>query len=167
MSSGSTGNEFERPKNPPPPLFTGEAEDDFVKQINDEISERVIGEKLLYYPIDVNNTNFHPVYGEAIEKNFLAPVRVQALVEFHGKETVYDEDVHFDEKIEITAHFHKRRITEDQELYVEAGDFIRYGEQFYEIHTTEEPRRIFGRIDNQLEIAAHCLKAREGVFEGQ
>ena len=80
-------NEWEQPASPPPPLFLGEKEKNLVKQINDEIIERVVGQQVLYFPIDIEHTNYHPIYGEAVEKNFLHPVRVFALVEYDGIET--------------------------------------------------------------------------------
>ena len=73
-------NEWSQPADPPPPLFFGEKERDLVKQINDELIEHVIGQQVLYYPIDLQATKFHSVYGEAIEKTFLPPVRVYVLV---------------------------------------------------------------------------------------
>ena len=66
----SDDNKWNRPDSPPPPLFLGKKERDLVKQVNDELIERVIGQDILYYPISVEHTNFHPIYGEAIEKNF-------------------------------------------------------------------------------------------------
>ena len=39
-------NKWSQPANPPPPLFVGKAERNFVKQINDEIIEKIIGEQL-------------------------------------------------------------------------------------------------------------------------
>ena len=35
---------WSQPDNPPPPLFTGQKEKDLVKQVNDELIERVIGQ---------------------------------------------------------------------------------------------------------------------------
>ena len=75
-------NKWSQPDAPPPPLFTGKKERDLVKQVNDELIERVIGQQVLYYPISLLHTNFHPLYGEAIKKTFLPPIRVYALVEF-------------------------------------------------------------------------------------
>ena len=69
-------NEWSQPAAPPPPLFTGKKERDLVKQVNDELIERVIGQQVVYYPISVEHTNFHPLYGEAIKKTFLRPIRV-------------------------------------------------------------------------------------------
>ena len=34
-------NEWEKPKSPPPPLFLGEKERDLVKQVNDELIEKL------------------------------------------------------------------------------------------------------------------------------
>ena len=79
-------NEWTQPDAPPPPLFLGEKERDFVKQVNDELIERIVGQGIFYYPISMEHTNFHPLYGEAIEKTFLPPVRVYALVEWEGQE---------------------------------------------------------------------------------
>ena len=73
-------NRWEQPESPPPPLFVGEKERDLIKQVNDELIERVVGQQVAYYAIDEKTTNFHPLYGEAIEKTFLPPIRVYALI---------------------------------------------------------------------------------------
>ena len=78
---------WSQPSNPPPPLFVGKKERDLVKQVNDELIERVIGQQVVYYPISLQHTNFHFLYGEAIQKSFLPPVRVYALVEWEGEQT--------------------------------------------------------------------------------
>ena len=73
-------NEWKKPPAAPPPLFLGKKERDLVKQINDELIEKIIGQQILYYSIDMKSTNFHELYGEAIEKTFLPPIRVYALI---------------------------------------------------------------------------------------
>ena len=37
-------NKWNRPAQPPPPLFFNEKERDLVKQVNDELIERVVGQ---------------------------------------------------------------------------------------------------------------------------
>ena len=160
------GNEWEQPASPPPPLFLGKKERDLVKQVNDELIERVIGQTIAYYPIDIERTNFHDLYGEALTKTFLPPVRVNALVEFDGITTKYSSNIGLDKEASITIHFHKRRLTEDQDLYVREGDFVLYGDILYEIVTLSEPKQLFGQIDHKLEISAKCIRAREGLFDG-
>ena len=158
-------NKWSKPASPPPPLFLGEKERNLVKQVNDEIIERVIGQQVLYFPIDIARTNFHPVYGEAIEKSFLHPVRVYALVEYGGLETSYLDNIGMDKKEGITVNFHRRRLTEDQDLFVREGDFILYGERYYEIIKLSSSRRLFGQVDQKFEISALCKRARKGLFD--
>ena len=160
-------NDWSQPKNPPPPLFTGKKERDFVKQVSDELIERVIGQQILYYPLDIERTNYHSLYGEAIEKNFMAPVRVYALIEWEGITTQYAESVGIDKVTGITVHFHKRRLTEDQDLFVREGDFVLHGNSYYEIVTLSEPKLMFGQIDHKVEISAKCIRAREGRFNAK
>jgi len=159
-------NEWSRPKNPPPPLFFGEKERNLVKQVNDELIENVIGQQILYYPIDLERTDFHRLYGEAIEKTYLPPVRVYALVEFTDYSTDYMEGAGIDKTWEINIHFHRRRLTADQDLYVREGDFVLYGEAFYEIVQLKEAKELFGQADRRIEISAQCIRAREGLFDG-
>ena len=64
----------------------------------------------------------------------------------------------------ISVAFHKRRLTEDQDLFVREGDFIQHGEHMYEILTLEEPKWLFGQTESRFEIAASCVRAREGLF---
>lgn len=154
-----------QPEAPPPPLFLGEKERDFVKQINDEVIERVVGQTITYYPMSREHTNYN-LYGEAVQKTFLSPVKVLALVEWEGSKTetkVYG----IDRVTNITVKFHRRRLTEDQDLYVREGDFVLYGDTFYEIVTLAEPKLLFGQIDYKFEVIAKCIKARESVFNAK
>ena len=157
-------NKWKKPEAPPSPMFFGEKERNLVKQVNDEIIERVVGQQVLYFPIDIDHTNFHPLYGEAIEKTFLPPVRVYALVEYGGVETMHLDNVALDKKTSLKVHFHKRRLTEDQDLFVREGDFVRYGEIYYEIVKTNEPTHLFGQPEYRFEVTADCIRARDGVF---
>ena len=98
-------DEWKRPDAPPPPLFLGKKERDLVKQVNDEIIERVVGQQILYFPIDIEHTDYHSLYGEAIEKTFLHPVRVYALVEYQGIETQDMDNFALDKMTNIKVNF--------------------------------------------------------------
>ena len=158
-------NEWEKPAAPPPPLFLGKKERDLVKQVNDELIEKVIGQQILYYPIDMQNTDFHDLYGEAVEKTFLPPIRVYALVKFDDESTNYMNSVGIDRMSQITVQFHKRRLEEDQDIYVREGDFVLYGDIYYEITKLSQPRKLFGQVEQTFEIAAICKRARKGLFD--
>ena len=158
-------NKWKKLEQPPPPLFLGEKERNLVKQINDEIIERVVGQQVLYFAIDIDYTNFHPLYGEAIEKTFLPPIRVHALVEYQGIESTYSNNIGVDKLTKINVKFHKRRLTEDQDL--REGDFVRYGEIYYEIVKLIEPKLLFGQPEHRFEIQADCIRARDGLFNAE
>jgi hypothetical protein len=157
--------EWKKPVQPPPPLFLGKKERDLVKQVNDELIEKVIGQQVLYYPIDLETTKFHELYGEAIDKTYLPPVRVYALVEFTDFSTTYLESAGIDKSWEINIHFHKRRLEEDQDLYVREGDFVLYGDNYYEIVKLSENKQLFGQVNNIFEISAICKRSRKGLFD--
>ena len=157
--------EWSKPPAPPPPLFLGKKERDLVKQVNDELIEKVIGQQILYYSIDMQTTDFHDLYGEAIEKTYLPPVRVFALVEFTDFSTEYLASGGIDKTWEINVHFHKRRIEEDQDIYVREGDFVLYSDNYYEIVKLVEPKLLFGQIEHSFEISARCRRARKGLFD--
>ena len=158
-------DEWERPAQPPPPLFLGKKERDLVKQVNDELLEKVIGQQVLYYPIDLETTDFHDLYGEAPVKTFLPPVRIYVLVEFEDEATSYLPNMAVDADSTITVFFHKRRLTEDQDLFAREGDFILYGKIYYEIVKLSEPRKLFGQVGHSFEIAGTCRRARRGLFD--
>tara|TARA_R110000824_G_scaffold197409_1_gene380816 strand:- start:1134 stop:1619 length:486 start_codon:yes stop_codon:yes gene_type:complete len=159
-------NEWSQPTQPPSPLFLGEKERNLVKQVNDELIERVVGQGIFYYPISIEHSNFHSVYGESIKKTFLPPLRVYALIMWEGIETQTTK-LGIDKRSSIVIHFHKRRLTEDQDLFVREGDFVKYGDTFYEITQLNEPKQVFGQVDHKMEIEAKCIKAREGTFNAK
>jgi len=158
-------NKWKKSEQPPPPMFLGEKERDLVKQVNDEIIERVVGQQILYFPIDIEHTNYHPLYGEALEKTFLPPIRVYALVEYGGEETNFMSNIAIDESSKITVKFHKKRLNEDQDLEVRVGDFVKYGDRYYEIVKNSEPKLLFGQPEHKFEVITECIKAREGLFD--
>ena len=156
-----------RPAQPPPPMFLGKKEKDLVKQINDEIIERVVGQDVLYFPINIEHTDYHPLYGEAMEKTFLHPIRVYALVDYQGIETTDMDNFALDKSTKIKINFHRRRLTEDQNLFVREGDFVRFGVIYYEIIKLIEPKLLFGQPESRFEIQAECIRAREGLFNAE
>lgn len=161
--SSESDNIWTQPVQPPPPLFMGQPERDFVKQINDEAIERVIGQPIAYYAISDEKTYYHPLYGEALQKTTFPPIRVYCLVKWEGFESLTTSKG-IDKKPSIIVHFHKRRLTEDQNLFVKEGDFIQYHNIIYEIVKLNEPQIIWGQQEHKMEIEAKCVKARESNF---
>ena len=156
-------NKWTRPGAPPAPMFFGEKERNLVKQVNDELAERVLGQTIAYYPISIEESNFNDIYGEAKEKVSLPPVRVFAYVEVENNQT--NTKYGYEYQTKLTVNFHRRRLVEDQNLFVRVGDFIQYGDVFYEIvKTYNDTRYYFGQIEHKFQISAECVRARAGAF---
>jgi len=144
-------------------MFFGQKERDLVKQVNDELAERVVGQTVAYYPISIEHSNFNKTYGEAIDKVTLPPVRVFAYVVVENEQT--NQKYGYEYQSKLTVNFHRRRLTEDQDLFVRAGDFVQYGDLFYEIvKTYNDTRYYFGQVEHKFQISAECVRAREGTF---
>jgi hypothetical protein len=96
----------------------------------------------------------------------MSPIRVHALVKYDSQQTT-TTNLGIDRIEKISVMFHKRRLSEDQNLFVREGDFVLYGEYYYEILTLEEPKWLYGQVDSRFEIQAKCVRARRGLFDGQ
>tara|TARA_Y100000296_G_scaffold24578_1_gene28991 strand:+ start:538 stop:1035 length:498 start_codon:yes stop_codon:yes gene_type:complete len=160
---GNPNDKWTQPAAPPPPMFFGKKERDLVKQVNDELAERVIGQTIVYYPVDIDKTDFHPLYGESVNKVCLPPVRVYAYVQVENEQT--NDKYSYEYKTKLSVHFHYKRLTADQNLNVRAGDFVQYGDVFYEImRLYDDTRYYFGQVYHQFQVSAECRKARRGNF---
>lgn len=155
----STDEKWIRPDSPTPPMFVGEPERNYQKQISDEIFEDVVGQQILYFAVDIDKTKFHPLYKEAINKMFFNPIRIFASIDYEDNNTTIDK-YGKDRRSSIKVHFPKKRITDDQNLFVREGDFIYYNSEFHEIAKLEEPKELYGNIEHKIEITAVCVKAR-------
>ena len=52
-------------------------------------------------------------------------------------------------------------------MFLGVGDFVRFGEIFYEISKLIEPKLLFGQPESRFEIQAECIRAREGLFNAE
>ena len=91
------------------------------------------------------------------------------MVEYHGS-TRTQTEIGFDNVYNISVHFHKRRLTADQNLFVRLGDFVQYDQMYFEIVDVFEPRYLFGQDSDfadgtSLEVTAIGREAREGLFD--
>ena len=86
-------------------------------------------------------------------------------MEFNEETTSYMDGVGADSDSIITVNFHKRRLTEDQDVFVRQGDFILYGKIYYEIVKLSQPKKLFGQVGHSFEIIATCKRARRGTFD--
>lgn len=160
-------NKWEIPQNLPPPLFGGKKERDLILQVNAELQERVLGQQILYYPLSIEHSNYHSLYGECIDgKSYLPPIHIYCLIDPVEFETVTNQ-YGIDRKKTVTLHLHSRRLKEDQDLFVQEGDVFAYGTDFFEITEIQESQLIFGQIENKMEVMVKGYKIRDGMFNAE
>ena len=52
-----------------------------------------------------------------------------------------------------------------RDSYVREGDFVLYGDYYYEIVKVSEDKKLFGQVDHDFELSARCRRARKGLFD--
>ena len=53
----------------------------------------------------------------------------------------------------------------DNRKGVREGDFVLYGDYYYEIVKLSEDTKLFGQVQHGFEISARCRRARKGLFD--
>ncbi len=143
------------------PLFRSRNDINFVKRINQEIIERVVGEKFTYYAISDEYTDDN-LYGESKEKIFHAPVSVYGLIQWQDQEpttTEYGHDVVYKIKIFLS----QETLTKINLEPVE-GDMVEYDNKKFELLNITEPVQIFGKSGAAIGKVLECRSVRESTF---
>ncbi len=145
------------------PLFRGKSDIAFVKRIARELIEKVIGEKITYYPISKQFSEQDNLYGESKMKVFDPPVDMYCLVEWldqdittnqFGQDTIYNLNVYVLEEY-----------LNQIELKPIEGDMIDYDDRKFEILKIEEPTQIFAKSGATLGRKMTCRSVRESNFK--
>ena len=144
-------------------LFITPREIDFISDLTKEINKDVIGQKIFYYKIRPDLTDIHEVYEEAMTKVFDPPIEVEARVDWDpseikttkfGTETV--------KTIQVYIHY---RDLLDRDLNIQEGDYLSYGNIFFEITSSVFTSLIFGQVEYKTGIKLACKQARKGQID--
>lgn len=145
-----------------PRKFVTDREIAFVNSIVRELHQHVVDEEIYYYSIMLDQTRANDLYNEAIKKKWAPPVKVTARVMYENlssKAGLFNLDSQYASEV----YFHTQELIE-RNLVPREGDFIEYGEQFYEITSVSQPQLIFGQINNKLMTMCKLVPAREQQF---
>jgi len=135
---------------------------DFVNDITREVIKDITGQKIMYYSIDYSRTMVHDLYQEAPEKVFNHPVEIAARVDWVPTEVTTNEFGH-DEIRTIEVYVHVRDMIE-RKINVQTGDFIAFGDTFYEITSKVFNDVAFGQVEYRMAYKLTCVQAREDEF---
>ena len=154
-------------------LFVGQREVDFFADITKELIKDVAGQKIYYYTVREDLSDLHSVYEEAMHKIFNPPIILECLVEWQPSEVKTTQFGHEQIKT-ISAYLHGRDII-DRDLNIQQGDYISYGEFFFEITSLIYDKIVYGQVERIVSLklnakqtrAEHILKKAIGpTYEG-
>ena len=143
-------------------LFITPRELDLISDISQEIIKDVVGQKVYYYKVRKDLTKVHDVYEEAEEKVFNPPVEIDARVEWN-QATYTTGKFGSGQMSEISVWLQYRDVMYKQ-LDVEAGDYVSYGDTFFEITSAVLDSTIFGQIEYSTGYVMKCKQARKGLI---
>jgi len=144
-------------------LFVTPREIQFINDITKEFMKDINGQFIYYYPVSIMKTQVHPVYDEAVQKVFLAPIKLDVLVGQPDWETRFN--VWGNEQInKLELHAHVRDLL-DKGYTVEEGDFFLYGAGVFEVLKATTINNIFGQVEYDVGIKLTAKLVRKGQFD--
>ena len=144
-------------------LFITPRELDLISHYTKEIIKDVVGQKVYYYKVRKDLSKVHDVYEEAEEKIFNPPVEIDARIEW-AQATVSTGRFGTDEMSTITVWLQYRDVMHKQ-LDVESGDYLSYGETFFEVTSATIDSTIFGQIEYSTGFILKARQARKGLID--
>lgn len=134
----------------------------FFQHINREIVVDVVDVEVVLYKIiqDIVNVN---IYGESVSKARYRGISLNALIKY-SKIQPESEGFGYDTTQKDVEFRFVRKLLQDVDVYPDIGDIVKYNENYYEIHNTNEAQLIGGRPEyNHNVICEAHLTRRSGI----
>lgn len=123
-------------------IFGSNRDFDLLVSINRELLKDIIEQEILLYKLSIVDTSTN-LYGEALEKTYLEPVKLNCLIT-RGDQVVEVDD--FGPDLGRNASFALlRQDLVDIQLVPEVGDIVMWHEDYYEVDTVRENQLFYGR----------------------
>ena len=129
-------------------LFGTKRDFNLLTKINRELLSDIVEQEILYYKFSLEDTSAN-LYGEALEKVFLSPVKLNCLIT-RGDQVISVDDMGPVLNRESSFAF-LRSDLEDVTVVPEVGDILNWQENFYEVDTVRENQLFVGR-DNSYNL---------------
>jgi hypothetical protein len=145
------------------PLFVGTREIDFFDSITKELIQKIVSQKVFYYPVSAEHTKTNELYDEAIRKTVYTPVEIKALILYNEPNQTVSQ-FSYDTIYSIEVYFHIHELKE-RNIIPREGDFVKFGKIMYEIEKLVQPQIVYGQIDEKVMLKATCRVSRKSQFE--
>jgi hypothetical protein len=145
--------------------FVTSRELSLIDRWNKELIQGTVEQEIIYYAISVEESRVHDVYDEAIYKEYLQPVRINARVEWVQTATAAGGGT-TDSTYSCKVFLHHQECIE-RNIVPREGDFIEFGQMVFEITTATLAKPVFGQMNAKLEHELTCVSSREGQFKAE
>jgi len=126
-------------------LFGSNRDFNLLVNINRELLKDVVEQEILYYKISLEDTIAN-LYGEALEKTYLEPVKLNCLIT-RGDQVITTDEFGPDLGREASFAIIRQDLA-DANILPEVGDVIQWSNDFYEVDTVRENRLFLGKDNN-------------------
>lgn len=123
-------------------LFGSNRDFNLLVNINRELVKDIIEQEILYYKLSLEDTIAN-LYGEATEKSFLEPVKLNCLIT-RGDQIITTDEFGPDLGREASFAFIRQDLV-DVNAVPEVGDIVMWHEDYYEVDTVRENQLFIGR----------------------
>lgn len=93
----------------------------------------------------------------------MPPVKINALVKWDNT-GVSSTNLGIDSKYTAEIYFHTEELT-DRNVVPKEGDFVEFGQVFFEITAVTQPQIVYGQINNKIMTKCICTPSRESQFQ--
>jgi len=129
-------------------IFGSNRDFNLLVNINRELLKDVVEQEVLIYKLSLSDTDTN-IYGEALQKTFLEPVKLNCLIT-RGDQVIDIDEFGPDLGREASFALLKQDL-EDINLVPEVGDILMWHEDYYEVDTVRENQLFYGR-DNKYNV---------------
>lgn len=130
-----------------------------------ELIQGTAEQEIVYYAISSEESRVHDVYDEAVYKEYLQPIRINARVEWQQTATTTGGGT-ADSTYSCKVWLHHQECVE-RNIVPREGDFIEFGQIVFEITTATWAKPAFGQMNAKLEHELTCVSSREGQFKAE
>lgn len=123
------------------------------KYITREVVEDIVSQYIGYYKIMLDATPVN-IYGEALNKSYIGPVRISCLIS-RGDFEFTQTDFGPDNTRQVEFRFFKPHL-EEANIFPEVGDIILYNGLYFQIDNVNENQLILGK-DNAYNYSVQGL----------
>lgn len=151
-----------------PSLFIGDRELTFFQRVATEAVEVVTQTKIRYYAIEAGLSDVDNLYGEAVEKVFRQPLEVYCLVLYNAP-IVETGTFSTETTYSLKLYIQKFRVEQDLKMTPRMGDFVEFGQKYFEITKVYEPQLIAGQDVSGFKMGVYveAVSTRADVFSPQ